>query len=71
MIFHPPYRGLLLSLVAVAALLAGRDVARAQSNDSTDLSIELVDPKVRAKPLAAGTSLMSDWPPRSTRRRRR
>src|SRR5882757_5620705 len=44
--FHAHHRGLLLSLVAVAAMLAGRDIARAQSNDSTDLSIELVDPKV-------------------------
>jgi len=43
---HAHHRGLLLSLVAVAAMLAGRDIARAQSNDSTDLSIELVDPKV-------------------------
>jgi quinoprotein dehydrogenase-associated probable ABC transporter substrate-binding protein len=46
MTFHALNRGLLLSLVAVAAMLIGRDVARAQSNDSTDLSIELVDPKV-------------------------
>ena len=44
--FHAHHRSLLLSLVAVAAMLAGRDIARAQSNDSTDLSIELVDPKV-------------------------
>jgi quinoprotein dehydrogenase-associated probable ABC transporter substrate-binding protein len=48
--FHAHHRGLLLSLVAVAAMLAGRDIALAQtlaqSNDSTDLSIELVDPKV-------------------------
>src|SRR5216683_4480884 len=43
---HAPYRCLLLSLVAIAAMLIGRDVARAQSNDGTDLSIELVDPKV-------------------------
>ena len=27
-------------------MLAGRDIARAQTNDSADLSIELVDPKV-------------------------
>lgn len=46
MTFHALNRGLLLLLVAVAAMLIGRDVARAQSNDSTDLSIELVDPKV-------------------------
>jgi len=36
----------LVWLVAVAAVLAGHGVARAQTNDSTDLSIELVDPKV-------------------------
>jgi len=36
----------LVALVAVAALLAGREIARAQSNESGDLSIELVDPKV-------------------------
>ena len=36
----------LISLLAVAALLVGRDVSRAQTSDSTDLSIELVDPKV-------------------------
>src|SRR5262245_21687367 len=46
MTFHAPNRGLLLSLVAVAALFAAREVARAQSNDNMDLSIELVDPKV-------------------------
>jgi len=40
------HRCLLVWLVAVAATLAGHDVARAQTNDSTDLSIELVDPKV-------------------------
>ena len=39
-------RCLLVALVAVAALLAGREIARAQSNESGDLSIELVDPKV-------------------------
>src|SRR6266566_1770443 len=43
---HALHRGLLLSLVAITAVLVGRDVARAQSNDATDLSIELVDPKV-------------------------
>ncbi|MGA7808679.1 substrate-binding domain-containing protein [Bradyrhizobium sp.] len=38
---------LLVSLLAVTALLVGREAARAQSNDSnSDLSIELVDPKV-------------------------
>jgi quinoprotein dehydrogenase-associated probable ABC transporter substrate-binding protein len=36
----------LVGLVALTALLAGRDIARAQTNDSADLSIELVDPKV-------------------------
>ena len=36
----------LVALVALSALLAGRDIARAQTNDSGDLSIELVDPKV-------------------------
>ena len=38
--------GALVALVALTALLAGRDIARAQTNDSGDLSIELVDPKV-------------------------
>jgi quinoprotein dehydrogenase-associated probable ABC transporter substrate-binding protein len=33
-------------LVALTALFAGRDIARAQTNDSGDPSIELVDPKV-------------------------
>jgi quinoprotein dehydrogenase-associated probable ABC transporter substrate-binding protein len=37
---------MLVGLVALTALLAGRDIARAQTNDSADLSIELVDPKV-------------------------
>src|SRR3989440_1344024 len=39
-------RWLLISFLAIAAGLAGRDVCRAQTSDSTDLSIELVDPKV-------------------------
>ncbi len=43
---HAPHRWLMISLVAIAALLGHRDVARAQGNDSTDLSIELIDPKV-------------------------
>src|SRR5467141_3610583 len=43
---HAYHRGLLLPLVVIAAMLIGRDAARAQNNDSTDLSIELVDPKV-------------------------
>ena len=37
---------MLVGLVALTALIAGRDIARAQTNDSGDLSIELVDPKV-------------------------
>jgi quinoprotein dehydrogenase-associated probable ABC transporter substrate-binding protein len=37
---------MLVALVAVTTLLAGRDSARAQTSDSGDLSIELVDPKV-------------------------
>ena len=41
-----PYRGLLIAFVAISAAIAGRDVCWAQANDSTDLSIELVDPKV-------------------------
>src|SRR6266699_747107 len=43
---HALHRGLLLSLVAITAVLVGRDVARAQINETGDLSIELVDPKV-------------------------
>ena len=35
-----------IALLAVFAILGGRDVARAQVNESGDLSIELVDPKV-------------------------
>jgi quinoprotein dehydrogenase-associated probable ABC transporter substrate-binding protein len=46
MTFRAYHRGLLLLLVVVAAMPIGRDAARAQNNDSTDLSIELVDPKV-------------------------
>jgi quinoprotein dehydrogenase-associated probable ABC transporter substrate-binding protein len=41
-----PRRWLLISLLAIAAVLVGRDISRAQTNDGTDLSIELVDPKV-------------------------
>jgi quinoprotein dehydrogenase-associated probable ABC transporter substrate-binding protein len=38
---------LLISLLATAALLASRDISRAQNSEGiTDLSIELVDPKV-------------------------
>jgi quinoprotein dehydrogenase-associated probable ABC transporter substrate-binding protein len=40
------HRWLLIPLVALTAMLTGREVARAQTPDSTDLSIELVDPKV-------------------------
>ncbi|MBA2397186.1 MAG: quinoprotein dehydrogenase-associated putative ABC transporter substrate-binding protein [Bradyrhizobium sp.] len=39
-------RGLLLALIAITATLAGNGISRAQTNDGTDLSIELVDPKV-------------------------
>jgi quinoprotein dehydrogenase-associated probable ABC transporter substrate-binding protein len=37
---------LLIFLLAVVAMLIGREVSRAQTNESGDLSIELVDPKV-------------------------
>jgi quinoprotein dehydrogenase-associated probable ABC transporter substrate-binding protein len=37
---------LLISLLAVTAMLASSDICRAQSSESGDLSIELVDPKV-------------------------
>jgi quinoprotein dehydrogenase-associated probable ABC transporter substrate-binding protein len=40
------HRWLLISLLAIAATLIGRGVARAQTNEGLDLSIELVDPKV-------------------------
>src|SRR5712691_3036083 len=39
-------RSCMVALAAVVMLLAGREVVRAQSNESGDLSIELVDPKV-------------------------
>ncbi len=39
-------RWLLISILVVIATLVGRDVARAQINETGDLSIELVDPKV-------------------------
>jgi quinoprotein dehydrogenase-associated probable ABC transporter substrate-binding protein len=39
-------RGLLLPLIAIAATLVGAGISLAQTNDGTDLSIELVDPKV-------------------------
>ncbi len=38
--------GLLLALMAITATLAGASISRAQTNDGTDLSLELVDPKV-------------------------
>ena len=41
-----PRRWLAIAILAVLALIAGRDVARAQINETGDLSIELVDPKV-------------------------
>src|SRR4051812_8262485 len=37
---------LLISLLAITAIFAGRDIARAQTSDGTDLSIEFVDPNV-------------------------
>jgi quinoprotein dehydrogenase-associated probable ABC transporter substrate-binding protein len=44
---HPAtHRWYLVAPLVIAALLAGRDIARAQANDATDLSIELVDPRV-------------------------
>src|SRR2546421_10275158 len=39
------HRWLLISLLVVIATLIGRDAARAQTTESGDLSIELVDPK--------------------------
>jgi quinoprotein dehydrogenase-associated probable ABC transporter substrate-binding protein len=39
-------RGLLLPLIAITATITGSGISRAQTNDATDLSIELVDPKV-------------------------
>ena len=39
-------RWLAIATLAVLAVLVGRDVARAQINETGDLSIELVDPKV-------------------------
>jgi quinoprotein dehydrogenase-associated probable ABC transporter substrate-binding protein len=37
---------LMISLLAVVAMMIGREVSRAQTTESGDLSIELVDPKV-------------------------
>ena len=39
-------RWLAIAILAVLAVLVGRDVARAQIKETGDLSIELVDPKV-------------------------
>jgi quinoprotein dehydrogenase-associated probable ABC transporter substrate-binding protein len=39
-------RGLRLTLIAITATLAGSGISRAQTANGTDLSIELVDPKV-------------------------
>src|SRR4030081_1028992 len=39
-------RWLLISLLAIIATLIDREVSRAQTTEGTDLSIELVDPKV-------------------------
>ena len=39
-------RWLLISLLAIVAALIDRDVSRAQTTEDTDLSMELVDPKV-------------------------
>jgi quinoprotein dehydrogenase-associated probable ABC transporter substrate-binding protein len=41
-----PRRWPLISLVAIAAMLVGRDISQAQTVDGPDLSIELVDPNV-------------------------
>jgi quinoprotein dehydrogenase-associated probable ABC transporter substrate-binding protein len=46
MINGAQHRCLLLPLIAIAATLVGIGLSRAQTNDGTDLSIELVDPKV-------------------------
>ena len=41
-----PCPWLLISFIAIFAAIVGGDVSRAQVNDGTDLSIELVDPRV-------------------------
>ncbi len=41
-----PRRRLAIAILTILAMIAGRDVARAQINETGDLSIELVDPKV-------------------------
>src|SRR5215471_584300 len=43
---HAPHRWLMISFVAIAALLVNRETVHAQTNENMDLSIELVDPKV-------------------------
>jgi quinoprotein dehydrogenase-associated probable ABC transporter substrate-binding protein len=43
---HPLQHWLRISWFAALALLGGLDIARAQTNESGDLSIELIDPKV-------------------------
>ncbi len=40
------HRWLLISLLAIVATLIDREVSRAQTTEGTELSIELVDPKV-------------------------
>jgi quinoprotein dehydrogenase-associated probable ABC transporter substrate-binding protein len=40
------HRWPLIALLAIAGALVAGDISKAQTNDSTDLSIELVDPKV-------------------------
>jgi quinoprotein dehydrogenase-associated probable ABC transporter substrate-binding protein len=40
------HRWLLISLLAIVATLIDREISRAQTTEGTDLSIELVDPKV-------------------------
>src|SRR5712675_2594597 len=40
------HRWLLISLLGIVATLIDRNISLAQTNDGTDLSIELVDPKV-------------------------
>ena len=46
MTFAGQKRWLAISILTILAVLVGRDVARAQINETGDLSIELVDPKV-------------------------
>ncbi len=46
MTFAGQKRWLAISILTILAVLCGRDAARAQINETGDLSIELVDPKV-------------------------